>query len=349
MNMNQNKQSAPPQLMRLLQSEGLLGGEISVQPLSGDGSDRRFYRITGSDTSLLAALPGMPASFSGLAEARSAIKIGTHLRAKGIGVPEIIASDEEHGIIIFEDLGDTLLADAVDEFAHSDMSAVENLYFHIIDLLFKMQTSGCRGFDPDWCWDTPVYNQQLMLEKESGYFLRAFCRELLGIEDIDPRIDNEFQLLAGRAAEQPATFFLHRDFQSRNLMLHRGEIRIIDFQGGRLGPLGYDLASLLIDPYVPLTEIQRTAFLEKYVALLSSHGIDRHFFLKGYYCLALQRNLQILGAFSFLSQTKGKPFFADFILPAATSLHQLLAKDEGDDYPCLRSLINRCLDLLNSY
>ena len=129
-------------------------------------------------------------------------------------------------------------------------------------------------------------------------------------------------------------------------MLRDGEVRIIDFQGGRLGPLGYDLASLLIDPYAQIPEQLQHELLEHYLEHLCKYGLDEQAFLKGYPSLALQRNLQILGAFSFLSLQKQKPFFRQFILPATISLQRLLARKEGKDYLQLRKLTENILVML---
>ncbi|MBW2502091.1 MAG: phosphotransferase, partial [Deltaproteobacteria bacterium] len=143
-----------------------------------------------------------------------------------------------------------------------------------------------------------------------------------------------------------AVYFLHRDFQSRNLMVTAGEIRIIDFQGGRLGPLGYDLASLLIDPYAGIPAGLQQRLLEHYLEQLCTYGLDDRAFLKGYKSLALQRNLQILGAFAFLAERKQKSFFRQFIPPAARSLQQLLAGPDGDNYPELRRLSEKIIEIL---
>jgi aminoglycoside/choline kinase family phosphotransferase len=183
-----------------------------------------------------------------------------------------------------------------------------------------------------------------MLEKESGYFLQAFCKDLLGIDSIPSGLNDEFTLLAGRASRQPAVYFLHRDFQSRNVMITDGDIRIIDFQGGRLGPLGYDLASLLIDPYVQLPEQVQQDLLEYYAEQLCSYGLDDLAFLKGYPSLALQRNLQILGAFAFLGFQRQKNFFRQFIQPALLSLHNRLAQPDAKDYPHLRQLTDTIME-----
>ena len=176
--------------------------------------------------------------------------------------------------------------------------------------------------------------------------MQTFCRDLLGIKHFPDGLTDEFKLLASRAARQPAVYFLHRDFQSRNLMVSHEKIRVIDFQGGRLGPLGYDLASLLIDPYAGLPEGLQHELLEHYLEQLCTYGLDELAFKKGYPNLALQRNLQVLGAYAFLGFQKQKSFFRQYILPATFSLQQRLAQPEARDYPHLRQLTYTIMDLL---
>ena len=285
-----------------------------------------------------------------MAEARAAYKIGCHLKKRGIPVPTIHAFDQESGFILFEDLGDTLLYDELkknnENQENFSWEKTKETYKEIVELLLYMQISGSVRFDRKWCWDSQRYDKKLMLEKESGYFLQAFCRELLGIDNIPAELTDEFKQLAGRAARQPAVYFLHRDFQSRNLMLSNGEIRVIDFQGGRLGPLGYDLASLLIDPYAGIPREIQEELLDHYLEHLCKYGLDDLAFTKGFPSLALQRNLQILGAFAFLSQQRQKVFFKQFILPAAVSLHQQLSGPEGKNYPQLLKLTEKILVML---
>jgi len=129
-------------------------------------------------------------------------------------------------------------------------------------------------------------------------------------------------------------------------MVTNGKVRIIDFQGGRLGPLGYDLASLLIDPYAQLPEQLQHKLFEHYLEHLCTYGLDDLAFAKGYPSLALQRNLQILGAYAFLGFQKQKSFFKQFILPATISLHQRLAQPETKDYPQLQKLTDKIMALL---
>jgi aminoglycoside/choline kinase family phosphotransferase len=350
---NSNKNNNTQQIINFLRKEGIAktGREVTLVPLSGDGSSRLFFKIkTGADGSYCGVLPGNENAQKGLAEAHAAFNIGSHLRKRGIPVPVIHGFDPGNGFILFEDLGETLFYDELEQKKKKSGSRawdqIKETYKEIIELLLYMQISGSIRFDRQWSWDSQRYDKKLMLEKESGYFMQAFCRDLLGIKQFSPGLTDEFELLASRAARQPAVYFLHRDFQSRNLMLRDGEIRIIDFQGGRLGPLGYDLASLLIDPYAQVPDQLQHELLEHYLEHLCKYGLDEQAFLKGYPSLALQRNLQILGAFAFLSFRKQKIFFRQFILPATISLQQLLARKEGKDYPDLLKLTENILVML---
>jgi aminoglycoside/choline kinase family phosphotransferase len=341
------------QIITFLRREGIVapGDKTTLSPLAGDGSSRIFYRIrTAGDRSYCGVLPNSTKRPDAMAEARAASFIGTHLKKRGIEVPGVHAFDPESGLVLFEDLGETHLYDVLEEEKqHKGEKAWEELletYREIIEMLLFMQISGSVRFDRKWCWETPRYDKKLMLEKESGYFLDAFCRGLLNMGDPAAGLADEFKKLAGRAACQPAIYFMHRDFQSRNLMVADGEIRIIDFQGGRLGPLGYDLASLLIDPYARIPAEMQLLLLEHYLNQLCTYGLDGRAFLKGYKSLALQRNLQVLGAFAFLANKRQKTFFRQFIPPAARSLHQLLAGPAGDDYPKLLRLSEKIMATL---
>lgn len=334
-------------LGRLLAAQGF-SPEIEVADrMAGDGSDRQFYRLAVGERSLLAILPGAGQP-QGMAEARAAYLIGQHFFREGAAVPRIYGFAEECGLILCEDLGDTKLHDLVLR-QGAQAEEVEAYYRQALVALAHLQTETRHGFQPDWCWDTPRYDRELMLARESGYFRKALCEDFLGMNDLPQGLDREFVFLAERAAQEPADFILHRDFQSRNLMVCEGKIRIIDFQGARLGPLGYDPASLLIDPYAGLSSDRQQALLGCYLDALAAHiPLDRGRFLEGYYYMALQRNLQILGAFAFLSKNRGKQFFRQFIKPAATTLHEHLAAPQGRDFPCLRAVVEQAINLLEA-
>ena len=273
---------------------------------------------------------------------RSYFLIGRYLFDRGVPVPELFGYDEKSGIIIAEDLGDLLLHGLIKQQTVSS-PIVWQRSRQALEGLVRLQLAGSDGFTEDYCWDTPRYDKQVMVERESNYFLSAFCKGYLGL-DVESGLKEEFQRLAERASREPADFILHRDFQSRNLMIDGDSIRIIDFQGARFGPLGYDLASLLMDPYAGLSADQQQELLDHYCALMAQHmPFDHQRFLEGYYYLFLQRNLQILGAFAFLSKQKGKVFFKEFIKPAAASFRAHLEKRQGADFPGLRALTEKIM------
>ena len=322
----------------------------SCTRLSSDGSTRRFWRLqrAGRKLCIIAAPSGR--SKVELAEAKAAWHIGKHLCARGVPVPEVFGWDEERGILLFEDLGDLRLYDVVAEQGTSprrEASGVLSYYRETLKQLAAMQVLGAEGFDPGWCYDGCRYDVSLMLERESGYFLRAFWQGLLGQED-PAGVAEEFRHLAEEAGRAPTDFFLHRDFQSRNIMIVGENVRFIDFQAGRFGPLTYDVASLLIDPYVTLTEGLQEELLGHYLAVLAAArpGSEKDF-LKYYPLLAVQRNLQIVAAFAFLSKVRGKVFFSDFIRPALISLRSRLAESSFTEYHQLRALVDRSLKLLS--
>jgi len=345
----QEKNSHLTDILHLaLAADPKLAGNITATPeiteFNGDGSLRRFYRISnGRDFSLIGILPP-PDDATGLREAKAAHRIGTHLARTGAPVPRTYGFSEENGLLLYEDLGTRRLFDAVDASRQGRAPFPIELYRQAVRALARMQVRGGENFDPAWCWDTPCYDQTVMLERESGYFLRALCIDYLGLSFDQPALGREFKKLARLADSAPKNFFLHRDFQCRNIMIHEDRPRFIDYQGGRLGPPAYDLASLLIDPYAGLSaELQEELRKEYFAELRKMIPYDEQCFLEQYWSLALQRNLQILGAFSFLSKQRGKSFFAPYITPALLNLQSMLAKVQGDDYPALRNITEKCL------
>jgi hypothetical protein len=324
---------------------------MQTEPLTPDGSLRRFYRLLHRDGRTAVAVTPPSGDTAGLREAAAGWHIGRHLDAAGAPVPQLYGFDEQSGLLVCEDLGSTRLHDLLlkknlKNSTDSEQVQVVGLYRQAVAGLARMQVNGSKNFNPSWCWDSPKYDRRVMLERESGYFLRALCDDLLHLQLLpaEQGIEEEFSALAAQAAQADASFFLHRDFQSRNIMIKQGQVYFIDYQAGRLGPLAYDLASLLIDPYAALPQQLQNELLEYYLdALTDMLPYDRQQFWQEYLLLALQRNLQILGAFAFLSQQRGRMFFRQYLEPALFSLQGLLADFFPGDYPCLRSLTGRCL------
>ncbi len=308
---------------------------VRRQRLHGDGSDRQWYRLFARDQTLIMADHHIRLSKS-RQEVDAFVDIGQHLHACGAAVPKIHLYDTCAGLVFLEDLGDRHLQN---EIAGLNLPQKKALYKRVIDQWLSMALKGARSFDPGWTYQTPRYDRSVVLENECRYFIEAFVRGYLGWDMRFRDFADEFHRLADRIMHITVTGFMHRDLQSRNILVKAGRIHFIDFQGGRIGPLQYDLASLLIDPYAALTPALQ-ADLRTYCthALEQHHGIDAGDFVDGYACCALSRNLQILGAFAFLGGTKGKTVFYDYIPQAVESLTANLAAFEHGAAPKLKKL-----------
>lgn len=307
-----------------------------IQPLAGDGSDRRFFRVPGKPSLVLLYHPRPPGGR--VTENDSYVLIGRHLGARGVPVPEIYLYCREEGWMLLEDVGDLSLAEAA---AGAGDSEVLAWYHQALNILVNQQIAGKQGFSPAWCFDTPAVTGEFLLERECLYFVRAFVQGYLGFEVDESALWPDFERLLAGCRPEESPYFLHRDFQSKNLFIHGGKLRVLDFQGARLGPLGYDLAALLIDPYVDLEPARQDELLEAYLELLGNHiPVDRPAFREQYDHLALCRNLQILGAFAFLTRVKGKSQFVGYIPRAWAGLQRRLAARAGD-FPRLAALAER--------
>ena len=312
-----------------------------MQKLAGDGSDRLWYRYTQEETSIIMVDHGIRKG-SETEEVDSFIQIGKHLFNKGIAVPNIIQSDPFSGLVFLEDLGDLHLQEIV--LRHkTDPKLILSLYRSVIDQLVHMALAGHHGFDPKWTWQSPRYDHAIVLEKECRYFVTAFLNHYLDMDIRFETLQGEFMFLAESAASCTDVGFMHRDLQSRNIMVRQRHCVFIDFQGGRTGPLQYDLASLLMDPYVALSTETIAELYDHYVYRLLSHGdCDALAFQKGFETCAITRNLQILGAFGHLSRNKGKTYFEAYI-PAAlqTLLRNLDTYHARDRLPGLRGIVQK--------
>ena len=312
---------------------------IERSELSGDGSDRRWYRLTVGNRSLVMADHGIRQS-KATQEVDAFVAIGKHLKSSGVPVPEIFSYDTFSGLVFMEDVGNQSLQDTVRK-TNDSQNAINDLYRAVIRQLVNMSVSGAAGFKTDWTWQTAVYDRELILERECRYFIDAFLQNYLGLSIDFDTLAEDFNLLASLAEEYGTRGFMHRDMQSRNIMVKNGNFYFIDFQGGRIGPLEYDLASLLIDPYVNLPETARSHLLDECVQYLSSlRDIDPDRFRAGFRYCCLTRNLQILGAFGFLSRVKGKTYFETYIPAAVKTLMNILSDKRGEEFPELKRTVD---------
>ncbi|MBW1710497.1 MAG: phosphotransferase [Deltaproteobacteria bacterium] len=311
---------------------------LSWDLLCGDGSDRSFFRVRFRlDTALV--VQGL-----NRAENRSYELIGRHLWALEETGPKFMAVDQKQGLFLIEDLGDVSLQDFI---RGCGASRRDEIYKRVISVMADLHYKGTRGFRAEWCFQTPAYDKALILEREAGYFTHRFLEGYLKITPPAPGLGLEFEALADAALKKTETVLMHRDFQSRNVMIKQEKPRLIDFQGARFGPPGYDLASLLYDPYVELSERFRKEMRGYYIQLRKAQpAFDEETCEAGYHFLAVCRLLQALGAFAFLSQVKGKALYLQYVPPAVRTLKKLLDRDEMFFLPELQRTVNIVYDAI---
>ncbi len=310
---------------------------IQTAVLQGDGSDRKWFRMTSGNHSMIIADHGIRNDPNKTAEVDAFIDIGNHLYRKKLPVAQIYAADRFAGLVFLEDLGDQHLQQYVKNASPDDL---KKIYRCVIDLLLDFSSFGIQDFEPAWACDTPRYDKGLILERECRYFLDALVRGYLKIDACFGDLLPDFSFIADNAMAYSVSGLMHRDFQSRNIMVRNGRFYLIDYQAARIGPVQYDLASLLIDPYVGLTQDVQEELLDYAVGKLSEKtGIDPNKIVRGYRFCEITRNLQILGAFAFLSRNKGKFHFETYISPALATLKQRIATFDEAEIKHFRSLI----------
>jgi N-acetylmuramate 1-kinase len=312
-------------------------GRLRIRPLKGDGSDRRVYRLlSGNRTFICVSHPngsrGIPS------ENDSFLYIAEHLKEKGLPTPLIQAFDPRRGLFLMQDFGDFSLESVIKKIQEPRL--IKRVYETILKLLLKIQIEGAEDFDSWYCYDTPIYDGRFTWERESCYFIEAFLKGYLGWNTVPPSVEKELKNLALAVDQEKDRLFLYRDFQSRNIMIWSGGIGLIDFQGGRLGPPQYDLASLLIDPYVNIPDDMQEELLDLYFQQLSiRRPLSTKTFRNNYEIIAFQRNLQILGAYAFLSRVKGKTYFEKYIPSSLVSLKKRVESKTFRSFKEVRHLI----------
>ena len=299
---------------------------VKIEKLKGDGSNRKFFRIFFNNSSLILILP--QEGEYGLKEAYSYYELGNFFYKNHIPVPKIEFWSPETGILIVEDLGNTRLFD-IKNFS-------EKYYFKAIQILAKFQKL-VSSFPVDKTVDTPVYSFDFLWEKEIKYFFEWYIRRYKKIKIPESFIEEIF-FWAKEEANFVDQIVMHRDFQSKNLMIKNDNIFIVDFQGARLGPPAYDLASLLFDPYINyFNQFSEISYFIEYYLKLTKY--PHKTFLKEFKFLSIVRLKQALAAYCKLSSL-GKNWFLEYIPRAENRLFSLLQSFYPDIYKNYKTLLN---------
>ncbi len=254
-----------------------------------------------------------------------------------VPVPALLSADEATRRALFEDLGDTSLYSFM-KLPHAN-GRIEDLYRNVLDILVTLHTVVTRNVHECALLQARVFDYD-HLRWETNYFIERF---VIGLHRaaVDRRgaLDAELHRLAQKGDAYPKSV-IHRDFQSQNIMITRGGVpRVIDFQGARMAPPAYDVASILWDPYYRLDDGVRERLLEYYLREMKRHAgdFDEALFRESLVPCRLQRHMQALGAYGFLSVVKGKQFFLKHV-PEALRLLREESSVVKHEYPELSAL-----------
>jgi len=297
--------------------------EVRVAPLSGDASTRRYYRLeAGGRSSVLALYP------EGFApEDLSYLAVHRLLEGYGLPVPATEGVDGKRGIVLQEDLGDRTLQTVLDDATASDR---EELYREAVDEVAQLQLKAAQGPQKLDCFRIAFDIEKLSWELH--YFLKHF---LEGHRGCDPTVEDRanlseaFHQLSHEIASWPRVL-CHRDYHSRNLMLHAGRLFWIDFQDARMGPTTYDLASLLRDAYVDVPEELQEELKERF-RQTATPDEPREVFRRRFDLMCVQRTLKALGTFGYMAAVRQNPVYLPYIPRAlAHARHNLSRYPELD-------------------
>jgi aminoglycoside/choline kinase family phosphotransferase len=292
-----------------------------VQPLQGElgGSGRKIIRLSSGDDTAIGVLYGVRE------ENAAFLAFSRHFRRHGLPVPEIYAEDLERGAYLEQDLGDTTLFDFLSQNRSGDSIAppVVDFYRKVVAELPRFQIEAGRDLDYSVCYPRGSFDRQ-SINWDLNYFKYYFLR-LAAISFNEQALEDDFERLTNLLLEAPGDYFLYRDFQSRNVMLHHEQPFFVDYQGGRKGALQYDIASLLFDAKADLPPELRWQLLDAYLEALSRHiNLDREAFLRYYYAFVYVRIMQALGAYGFRGFYERKPHFLQSVPYALKNIRWLL-------------------------
>lgn len=315
---------------------GEMPEEVTEFPSSG--SSRRYFRLKSGHFSLI----GVQGDSS--LENRAFKYMSAHFKERGLPVPEVYLLSGDGLTYLQEDLGDTLLFDVMAEGRNTGVwnEEVCDLLKKTIRLLPAVQYKGAEGMDFGNCYPLPEFNRRAVLW-DLNYFKYCFLKTA-GLDFREDLLEDDFGRLADILLQTPTETFMYRDFQSRNVMVRDYEPWLIDYQGGRKGPVYYDVASFLWQARAKFPDTLREMLLKEYLEELSRYtSVDESEFRKQLRYFVLFRILQVLGAYGFRGYFEKKPHFLQSVPAAVANLREWLTSG-FDECPYLASVLSRLVE-----
>lgn len=306
----------------------------TITRLPGAGSNRRYYRLKSGDMSMIGV------AGKTVAENEAFIYLSRHFSEKSIPVPRVHAVSPERLHYIQDDLGDTALFDTIKsgrttgEWTTAEIKSLRQT----INALPMIQWKGAEGLDFAKCYPIPSMDRTSVMW-DLNYFKYCFLKSS-GIEIDEPALETDFERFASMLLSHDTDTFMYRDFQSRNVMLDKsGNPWFIDFQGGRRGPIYYDVASLLWQAKARIPSVVKEELIDSYIEASRQYfPTDGESFRKNLRIFVLFRTLQVLGAYGFRGYIERKPHFLQSIPDAINNLRELLT-DGLPEFPYMSRLL----------
>ncbi len=307
----------------------------SIVELPSSGSNRRYFRITGSGMSLIGA-KGLDVD-----ENIAFMEIAKHFKLKGLPVPQVLCASQDKMFYLQEDLGDITLFNTIQQGREtSNFSQYEvELLKKTISTLPKLQFEGGKGLDYNICFPQPEFDERNVWF-DCNYFKYCFLKTT-GIEFSEIKLHDDLSKMAADLLEGGnEETFMYRDFQARNVMLVNDNPYFIDFQGGRKGPLYYDLASFVWQAKANYPTSLKEELIETYREALKEYvDIPKEVFYKKLRLFVLFRTMQVLGAYGFRGYFEKKPHFLQSVPFAIDNLRKLIQEEPFEEYPYIQKLL----------
>lgn len=309
----------------------------NIYELPSSGSNRRYFRITGSGMSLIGA-KGLD-----VAENIAFMEIAKHFRLKGLPVPQVLCASKDNMFYLQEDLGDITLFNTIQQGRETSNFSPDEvaLLKKTISTLPKLQFEGGKGLDYSICFPQPEFDERNVWF-DCNYFKYCFLKTT-GLEFSEIKLHDDLTKMAADLLEDGnQETFMYRDFQARNVMLVDGNPYFIDFQGGRKGPLYYDLASFVWQAKANYPTSLKEELIETYREALKKYtDIPKDVFYKKLRLFVLFRTMQVLGAYGFRGYFEKKPHFLQSVPFAIDNLRKLIQEEPFDEYPYIQELLEQ--------
>lgn len=331
---------------RLAQLYKTLTGESSCkcEKISGGGSNRSYFRLSSKNGTFMM----IGAIGTSVEENNAFIALTKHFASLSLPVPKIYAVSDDGLAYLQSDLGNTTLYDALKEgresssgYQPADISLLEKT----IRLLPRMQVLGGKSLDYSVCYPQESMDEQNILF-DLNYFKYCFLKTT-NVDFNEMKLEQCFKSMAKDLSNEPSNYFMYRDFQARNVMLtDEGEPQFIDYQGGRRGPLQYDLVSFLWQASSHFDSNLREHLIDVYLNALQEYvDVDVTKFKASIAKWILFRTLQVLGAYGFRGRFERKKYFLDSIPLAIENLREILKSENSCPYPYLYKVLHEMTEL----